>query len=63
MIFLKGLEVLFSASVLDLEELCIKPNESAWVIFADIICLEYDGAILDACLAALMLALGNGKGF
>lgn len=43
---------LFSA-----DELCIADKQSVWVIYADIVCLDYDGNILDASLLALVHAL------
>ncbi|KAI2569162.1 exosome component 8, partial [Homo sapiens] len=31
-----------------------------WVLYCDLICLDYDGNILDACTFALLAALKNG---
>ena len=50
-----------SANVLNLDSLCITPNESVWVLYADIVCLEYDGSLMDACLGSLMAALTTVK--
>lgn len=33
----------------------------AWVLYCDIICLDYDGNLLDASVFALLAALKNGK--
>lgn len=30
-----------------------------WVLYCDIMCLDYDGNILDACIIALLAALKN----
>ena len=51
------MELVSASKVLDLDKLCIVPGESVWVLYADIICLEYDGSLLDACLGSLMAAL------
>ncbi len=32
-----------------------------WVLFCDLMCLDYDGNIADACLIALIAALKNGE--
>lgn len=45
--------------LIDLEELCIKRDILAWVLYCDIICFNYDGNLLDACVAALVMALDN----
>jgi exosome complex RNA-binding protein Rrp42 (RNase PH superfamily) len=41
--------------------LCIKEGKAVWVLHADIVCLNYDGNILDASLLALTTALKNCK--
>ncbi|KAI8915974.1 exosome complex exonuclease RRP43-like protein [Gorgonomyces haynaldii] len=48
---------LIDETVLDLSQLVIEKGERAWVLWADMVCIEYDGAILDACLASLLQAL------
>lgn len=37
------------------------PFQLAWVLYCDLICLDCDGNILDACTFALLAALKNGK--
>ena len=32
-----------------------------WVLYCDLLCLDYDGNITDACVLALLAALKNGK--
>ena len=32
-----------------------------WVLYADIVCINYDGSILDACLLALIIAITSMK--
>ncbi|KAJ3216570.1 Exosome complex component RRP43 [Dinochytrium kinnereticum] len=53
--------VLQSSNVLDLEELCISKGRAVWVIYADVIFLNYEGNAIDAALAALMAALRSTK--
>jgi exosome complex component RRP43 len=40
-----------------LSQLCIVPGKFCWVLYADIVCLNYDGSVMDCALAALMAAL------
>ncbi|KAJ3069829.1 hypothetical protein HK102_006827, partial [Quaeritorhiza haematococci] len=48
-----------SANIIDLQDLCISEGKAVWVLYADIICLNYDGNVFDAALAALVAALKN----
>ncbi|KAJ1965844.1 hypothetical protein GGI12_000473 [Dipsacomyces acuminosporus] len=48
---------LFARHVVDLNSLCIESGSAAWVLTADIICLKYDGNVLDAAIIALLAAL------
>ncbi|KAI8089210.1 Opa-interacting protein OIP2 [Halteromyces radiatus] len=49
---------LFSNShILPLTNLCIEVGKAVWVLYADMVCLNYDGNILDASLLALVTAL------
>ena len=41
------------------EDLCIEENKLCWALYADLMCLDYDGNILDACCIALLAALKN----
>ncbi|XP_071453190.1 exosome complex component RRP43-like [Hetaerina americana] len=50
-------DVLTNSCCLDTRTLCVVPDKIAWVLYCDLICLNYDGSILDACLLALMAAL------
>ncbi|XP_032448921.1 LOW QUALITY PROTEIN: exosome complex component RRP43-like, partial [Lynx canadensis] len=43
--------------IIQKEDLCISPGKLSWVLYCDIICLDYDGNILDACTFALLAAL------
>jgi exosome complex component RRP43 len=43
------------------QDLCVVPDKLAWVLYCDVICLEYDGNIMDASVIALMAALNNAS--
>ncbi|ORZ20425.1 Opa-interacting protein OIP2 [Absidia repens] len=43
--------------IIPLTNLCIESGKAVWVLYADIICLNYDGNILDASVLALVTAL------
>ncbi|KAL3267488.1 hypothetical protein HHI36_011611 [Cryptolaemus montrouzieri] len=46
-----------NSKCINLQELCLFPEKLAWCLFADIICISYDGSLMDACIIALMAAL------
>ncbi|CAK1551838.1 unnamed protein product [Leptosia nina] len=50
-------DILKNSKCIDLKDLCIVSDKLAWVLYCDIACLEYDGSIIDACLATLMTSL------
>ncbi len=50
-----------SGDVVDLEKLSIQEGKSAWVLQADILVLNNDGNIFDACLLSLVAALQDVK--
>ena len=54
-------EVIQNSKIIDLEKLCIKPGRLVWVIYIDLICLNYDGNILDVSIKALCAALKSAK--
>ncbi|KAJ2724085.1 hypothetical protein GGI07_002206 [Coemansia sp. Benny D115] len=51
---------LFTSSV-DLSSLCIVEDVAVWALAVDIVCLKYDGNIMDAVIIALSAALDNLK--
>eukprot|EP00794_Sanderia_malayensis_P007009 gene7009-7794_t len=53
------LETIENSNLVDLSDLCIVENKFVWCIYADLICLNYDGNLQDACLTALLAALHN----
>ncbi|XP_066999770.1 exosome complex component RRP43 [Anabrus simplex] len=50
-------EVVSNSACIDLGELCIVPEKLVWVLHCDLYCLDHDGALLDACVIALIAAL------
>ncbi|KAL2916810.1 hypothetical protein HK105_203589 [Polyrhizophydium stewartii] len=51
--------IISSGHIIDLDTLCVASGRAVWVLYADIICLNYAGNVLDAAVAALMAALRN----
>jgi len=49
------------SEVIELEKLCIEPNEKVWIIFLDIHILDYDGNLFDAASLASLAALSTAK--
>jgi exosome complex component RRP42 len=47
------------ANVIQLDKLCIEPEEKVWVVFMDLHILDYDGNLFDACSLAALSALHN----
>lgn len=52
-------DVIENSQVVQKEDLCIENGKLSWVLYCDIMCLDYDGNILDACTTALLAALKN----
>ncbi|KAG7531945.1 hypothetical protein FFLO_04013 [Filobasidium floriforme] len=52
-------DLLISSNVLPLRKLGIRPGKSAWVLYIDIVCINYDGNAFDAAVLAVMTALRN----
>nr|XP_006005267.1 PREDICTED: exosome complex component RRP43 isoform X1 [Latimeria chalumnae] len=52
-------DVIESSQVILKEDLCIEKGKLAWVLYCDIMCLDYDGNVLDASMIALLAALKN----
>ncbi|XP_057676716.1 exosome complex component RRP43 [Corythoichthys intestinalis] len=52
-------DVIESSQVLQTEDLCIERGKLCWSLYCDLICLDYDGNVLDACVLVLLAALKN----
>ncbi|XP_068187657.1 exosome complex component RRP43 [Antennarius striatus] len=50
-------DVIESAEIIQTEDLCIDRGKLCWVLYCDLMCLDYDGNVLDACVIALLAAL------
>lgn len=53
--------ILMNSEAIDLKDLCICKDKLVWVVFCDLVCIDYDGSVLDACIGALMAALKTCK--
>ncbi|KAJ3410801.1 hypothetical protein HDV05_003230 [Chytridiales sp. JEL 0842] len=51
--------IINGSKLLDTNTLCISPGNAVWVLYADIVFLNYEGNAVDAALAALVAALKN----
>ncbi|GAA5850955.1 hypothetical protein JCM8547_009141 [Rhodosporidiobolus lusitaniae] len=52
-------DVLLASNVLPLSSLVIEPGKAVWVVYLDVVCLNYDGGILDAAVLSAVGALKN----
>lgn len=50
-------EIVRNAQCVDLRELCVVRERLVWTLYADIVCLDHDGCVVDASLVALVAAL------
>ncbi|XP_062577149.1 exosome complex component RRP43-like [Saccostrea cucullata] len=53
------LEVIQNSDCVNLNELRVEPGKYVWTLYCDIVCLDYDGNVTDACLLAILAALKN----
>lgn len=49
--------ILINSAAVDLRDLCICEDKLVWVLYCDLLCINYDGAVIDACTGALATAL------
>ncbi|RUS76657.1 hypothetical protein EGW08_015587 [Elysia chlorotica] len=52
-------DLLRTSECINLEDLNICPGKLSWVLHIDLVCLDYDGNVMDACTLALVSALKN----
>ncbi|KAL1489621.1 hypothetical protein ABEB36_013567 [Hypothenemus hampei] len=50
-------DIIENSKCVNLEDLCILSDKLCWCLYADLICINYDGSIVDACLIALIACL------
>ncbi|XP_034172645.2 exosome complex component RRP43 [Osmia lignaria lignaria] len=51
--------ILINSAAIDLKDLCICKGKLAWVLYCDLLCINYDGSAIDACVGALTAALNT----
>ena len=49
-----------SSGIVRLNQLAVAPGKAVWVLFVDLVCLNSDGSLFDAGLAAAVAALRDG---
>ncbi|XP_066582988.1 exosome complex component RRP43-like isoform X2 [Prorops nasuta] len=49
--------ILLNSKAIKLENLCICKDKLVWALYCDLLCINYDGSVLDACMGALTAAL------
>ena len=50
-------DIILSSNLVDLKDLIIEPFKAVWVLYIDVICLDFDGNAFDAALLSIMTAL------
>ncbi|XP_063380369.1 exosome complex component RRP43-like [Cydia fagiglandana] len=50
-------DILINSKCVDLKDLCIVPDKLAWVLYCDMVCLDNDGSLVDACIMTLIASL------
>jgi len=50
-------DILATSGVVDCSRLCVLSGKLAWILYCDVVCLDLDGNLLDACLLSVMAAL------
>ncbi|KAF7408027.1 hypothetical protein HZH66_002564 [Vespula vulgaris] len=48
--------IFINSAAVDLKNLCIYKAKLVWVLYCDLLCINYDGAVIDACVGALATA-------
>lgn len=54
-------EIITSSKCVDLKDLCIVHDKLVWVLYCDMVCLDNDGSLVDACIMTLMACLKTCK--
>jgi len=50
-------DILATSGVIDCSRLCVLSGKLCWILYCDVVCLNLDGNLLDACLLSVMAAL------
>ncbi|CAK9830963.1 Exosome complex component RRP43 [Anthophora retusa] len=51
--------ILRNSAIIDLKDLCICKGKLVWVLYCDLVCINYDGSVIDACIGALTATLNT----
>ncbi|XP_053987764.1 exosome complex component RRP43-like [Hylaeus volcanicus] len=51
--------ILKNSAAVNLKDLCICKGKLVWVLYCDLLCINYDGSVIDACIGALTGALNT----
>ncbi|XP_003494065.1 exosome complex component RRP43-like [Bombus vosnesenskii] len=51
--------ILRNSAAIDLKDLCVYKGKLVWVLYCDLVCINYDGSIIDACIGALTATLST----
>lgn len=54
-------ETVVNSQCVNLKDLCIVSDKFAWVVYCDIVCIDNDGSLVDACIMALISSLKTCK--
>ena len=49
------------SQVVDLKSLCIVPGKAVWVLYLDVVCINFDGNAFDAAVLAVVAALRDSE--
>ncbi|TNM84789.1 exosome complex component RRP43 [Takifugu flavidus] len=52
-------DLIESSEIIQTDDLCVERGKLCWVLYCDLMCLDYDGNLRDACVIALLAALKN----
>ncbi|KXJ26502.1 exosome complex component RRP43 [Exaiptasia diaphana] len=54
-------DIITNSQMINLADLCIVEAKLVWALYVDMICLDYDGNVTDACMVAMLAALKNTR--
>ncbi|XP_026326877.1 exosome complex component RRP43-like isoform X2 [Hyposmocoma kahamanoa] len=50
-------DIIVNSKCVNLKDLCIASDKLAWVLYCDIVCIDNDGSVVDACIISLVASL------
>lgn len=54
-------DIIINSYCVDLKDLCIASDKLVWVLYCDMVCIDNDGSVVDACIIALLASLKTCK--